>query len=262
MWARHPHTVERFPSFAAHLPDVLDSIDDVTDPSGPPVQLPLAARPNQNRERATGTPAPGRTTLRRPRPSPLFGEGELEVQPSLRATVYMDDRPRTLWETEATDPGIDLGSVVDVDESVTLEVDERWKERIRVLDEKVAARRDTLEDDLDLDDLLFDDAPAPPHTPAPFGSSPVLFQSEPAPLAPPRVASSDGLAHRAPAPVITPAGWVDPETGAQVPAGPVDPLVRLKHAAEAAGWFAAGFGICGGTGAAFVLLVFGALFAG
>ena len=260
MWARHPHQVERFPSFAAHLPDLLDSIEDdateevtVTDPRGPMVQRPISGQ-HQNREGATGKPAPGRTMLRRPRPSPLFGEGELEVQPSLRATVYMDDRPRTLWDCDPTDPGVDLGAVVDVEESVTLEVDAAWKQRIRVLTEHTPEEIDELLRD---DDLLLGEAePRAPWQDQTADPAPIRIAAARPPL---RAAPMADLADRAPAPR---GASLQPVTIAPRPEATVGALDRLRHAAEAVGWFLSGFVLTAGTGGAIVLLVAGAAFAG
>lgn len=233
MWLRNPNTVERFPSFAGSLPSVLGSLseeDDVTEPTYRTERphRPLVSPPLSNREGATGKPAPRRTPVRRPRPSPLFGEGEIHVhQYTLRETVYMEDRPNTLWETELTDPGTapseQMWSPPPAEDSITLEVDPSWHRTIQAIDQAVQQGLDPI-------DIPF---LAPP------GTDRSLAARAPAPL-PPRLA-----------PLVE-----------ETPTQRVTAWVRLTHAAQALAWFLAGATIFGGTGAAFSLLVVAIAFTG
>ncbi|MCA9569379.1 MAG: hypothetical protein KC656_16140 [Myxococcales bacterium] len=315
---RNTHSVERFPSFAGALPVIVETmLDDVTEEPtetttrgglvapraerAAATPTPLAARPAQrpaiNREGATDPPAPlrpahpGRVTgaLRRPRPSPLFGEGELDLpQYTMRETVHMGDRPNTLWETDVTDPGTPIEEVAWVprrDESVTLEVDPAWRRQIEAIDrayasigDPVALRSDDSDDDLGLDDLEYDvtDArnlrreqtvePSPIAAAAPIASVPPMAYAAPQPawVPPTQPVEVTSLAQRAPAPVLRAAPVHAPLTVAppRVVTGRVSTVVRVQHALQAAAWFTAGACVFGGTGAAFCLLVVGALVAG
>ncbi len=253
MWLRDQRVVERFPTFTGASPVTMEPSAD-EDPTEevtlttltvardrPTVQP--SERPTLNRESATHTPPPPRRTLR-PRPSPLFGEGEVSRY-TLRETIYMGDRPNTSWETEVTAPGGPSAAP--------------W-----LLEESESSV--TLEDDIPTTPAVpepractFSTTPAVPEPRAgTFSLSDDLSLSEL--LAEPRGRPS--LADRSPAPIVpAPVPLTAPELPGRVGSSEPPVLRRLRHALEAAAWFTAGAVLFGGTGAAFSLLIAGALFA-
>lgn len=291
MWLRSRGAPERFPTFAGILPVMDCDLDDLSLSDEPTEEVTLTpvsdALQTQNREGITLEPAPERSprATRRPRPSPLFGEGEIDSPYPIRATQYMEGRQSTLWETDLTDPGIEPDAVAQPDwvphshdESVTLEVDEKWRAQIRTLDAEHARNTVPMEavshtvpsafmnldvvepvdlpfdefghDDLCTDDLVLDEADARNHL--------KKQTSQPAPLPSVPAVETTSLAMRAPLPARSYTPQPAPvQAPRQVTLGQ-----RAVHAVEATAWFTLGALVFSGTGAASSLLVVAMLFAG
>lgn len=305
MWLRSRSAPERFPTFAGELPvmsatdDDLTLSDEETEEAPRRPQVPVVGQPLQNREGATVEPAPRRGTLR-PRPSPLFGEGELDAPYPMRNTLHMQGRRRTLWETEVTDAGAEpsdgdlqaepLPAIGD-DDSITLEVDPQWRAQIARIDAEHAAQtaRPTVPSTfLDLEviegEVGYTSGAHPRDAQAFSDTDPGATDDIPmddlvydvddyrnrrrsqTPHPSPLPATSEPevappLAARAPAPMRSHGPLPSPVPLA-APRSSVTPLQRFLHAVEAAAWFVLGAVVFSGTGASISLLVVAILFAG
>ena len=232
IWVRNPGIVERMPSMFGVLHS-LQPDDDPTEitPRG------IRTITQHNRASITQPPPPARRAVTRPRPSPLFGEGELQTgrpRYTLRETIHMEGRASTLWEHEVTESkrfGRDSMSpasiAIDDDVSVTLEVDTGWYQGVQ---------------DVPTDGRRFQTLPSGMNVEGYEDAFPIQSQSfdfsddidlggllESPPMAPTRVRQ----------PVVAPATPIS---------------VRLLHAAEGLAWFVAGASLFGSTALAGCLL--------